>query len=251
MKPRLPWLAAFLGRTAYAEALALQRRLAAGRASGALGRDVVLFLEHPPVYTTGRRGGRECLLVPEETIAARGIPVVEIERGGFITYHGPGQAVVYPILHLPQNGLGVAELVFGLEEAMIRTAAAWGVSAGRDARNRGCWVGGKKIGSIGLAVRRGVSFHGLAFNATVDLEPFAWIAPCGLSGVGVTSLARESSLPVELPSVERALQGFLGEVFGRSWERISRQELESELDACPTPDPKAAGGPLPAASPSG
>jgi len=124
MKPRLPWLAAFLGRTAYAEALALQRRLAAGRASGALGRDVVLFLEHPPVYTTGRRGGRECLLVPEETIAARGIPVVEIERGGFITYHGPGQAVVYPILHLPQNGLGVAELVFGLEEAMIRTAAA-------------------------------------------------------------------------------------------------------------------------------
>ncbi|MEJ5359297.1 MAG: lipoyl(octanoyl) transferase LipB [Desulfobacterales bacterium] len=247
-----PWRVAHLGRVAYGEALALQRRLVAARAAGALGRDVVLFVEHPPVFTTGRRGGRECLLVPEETIAARGIALVAVERGGFITYHGPGQAVVYPILHLPQNGLGVAELVSGLEEAMIRTAAAWGVAAGRDARNRGCWVGGKKIGSIGLAVRRGVSFHGLAFNVDLDLEPFSWIDPCGLAGVGVTSLARESPRPVSLPAVERALERFLGEIFGRSWERVSRGDFEKELVAWETAwEPRGGAPPPPAPSPPG
>ncbi len=245
MKPSVPWRAVRLGRMAYDEALALQRRIVAARAAGALRRDIVLFVEHPPVFTVGRRGGRECLLVPEETIAGRGIAIVPVERGGFITYHGPGQAVVYPILHLPQNGLGVAELVSGLEEAMIRTAADWGVAAGRDPRNRGCWVGGKKIGSLGLAVRRGVSFHGLAFNVNIDLEPFSWIEPCGLAGVGVTSLARECSRPVSLPAVERALARFLAEMFGRSWEALSREDLVSELVACETAEKSRGNAPPP------
>jgi lipoate-protein ligase B len=187
------WLLVELPLTDYIEALNLQRDLVAAKARGELHDDLVLSLQHSPVFTIGRRGGREHLKVTEDFLKRSGIPVIEVERGGNITFHGPGQLVVYPIINLEAAGIRVDEYVHRLEEAMIRTAAAWGISAGRNRLNKGAWVGMNKLGSIGITIRHEVSFHGLAFNVNNSLEPFSWINPCGLEGIGVTSIERELS----------------------------------------------------------
>ncbi|MBI5118575.1 lipoyl(octanoyl) transferase LipB [Candidatus Poribacteria bacterium] len=199
--------------TDYVEAWNLQRALVAAKARGELHDDLVLSLQHSPVFTIGRRGGREHLKVTEDFLKRSGIPVIEVERGGNITFHGPGQLVVYPIIDLEAAGIRVDEYVCRLEEAMIRTAAAWGISAGRNPLNKGVWVGGNKLGSIGLTIRHGVSFHGLAFNVNVRLDPFSWINPCGLDGVGVTSLERELSREVSLTAARERLMSHIEEVF--------------------------------------
>jgi lipoate-protein ligase B len=208
------WYIAELGRVPYAAAWSLQTRLVAARAEGRLDRDLVLLLEHPPVFTLGKRGGRDHLLVPEARLEQSGIPLLQVERGGDITYHGPGQLVIYPILRLQEARLGVVDLVDRIEEVMIRTCAAWGIRAGRNPLNRGVWVGLKKIGAVGIAVRRGVSFHGMALNVDPDLAPFAWIQPCGLSGVGVTSIRAEAEGEVSLPAAARTAALHLEELFG-------------------------------------
>jgi lipoate-protein ligase B len=219
------WYAVHLGVVPYPDAWDLQLRLVAARSQGRLSENVLLFLEHPPVFTLGRRGGRDHLLVSEDWLAQSGVPIVQVERGGDITYHGPGQLVAYPIVHLPSSGLGVVELVDRLEEVMIRTCAAWGVSAGRDGLNRGAWVGMKKIGSLGIAVRRGVSFHGLALNVNLDLKPFEWIQPCGLEGVGVTSIQAESGHPVGITDVKRVMQAHIETVFQAELTAVDRSGL--------------------------
>jgi lipoate-protein ligase B len=219
------WHAVDLGLIPYPDARDLQLRLVAARSEGRLADNVLLLLEHPPVFTLGRRGGRENLRVSEAWLARSGISIVPVERGGNITYHGPGQLVVYPIVHLPSAGLGVVDLVDRMEEAMIRTCAVWRVSAGRNELNRGTWVGLKKIGSIGIAVRRGVSFHGLALNVNLDLTPFGWIQPCGLEGVGVTSIQAEAGNPVDMADVKAAVQVHLEEVFQIGLQPSARQAL--------------------------
>lgn len=207
------WLCLDLGLLDYGKAWRLQEQLVAARQSHALERDVFLLLEHPSVFTLGRKGGRENLTVSESFLEESGIPVFHVERGGNITFHGPGQLVGYGIVHLPSAGLLVVDYVTRLEEVMIRTAARWGVPAARNPLNRGVWVGSSKLGNVGIAVRRGVSFHGFAFNANVSLEPFGWIHPCGLKGVGVTSLAHEVGCPVPLPEVRHALRQSIEDVF--------------------------------------
>ena len=122
-----------------------------------------------------------------------------------ITYHGPGQLVAYPIFNLKRAGLGVAQFVSQLEQVMIDTAARWNVTARRDSKNRGVWVGGQKLGSIGISVRRGISFHGLALNINTDLEPFTWINPCGLAGVSMTSVAQQLGQPISMADLGKAL----------------------------------------------
>jgi lipoate-protein ligase B len=211
---RRSWHAADLGRVPYAEAWDLQLRLVEARCSGKLDHDTVLFLEHPAVFTLGKRGGREGLLVSEEVLTRSGIDIVKVERGGVITYHGPGQLVAYPIIHLEKAGLAVVDMVDRLEAAMIRTCGAWGIGAERNPRNRGVWVGPKKIGSIGLAVRRGVSFHGMALNVTMDLTHFRWIQPCGLAGVGMTSMHLEIEEEITLADVRSVLAESMEAVFG-------------------------------------
>jgi lipoate-protein ligase B len=208
------WQLVDLGLISYKEAWDLQVRLVAARASGSLPNDVVLVLEHPAVFTLGKRGGRENLLVPEETLTRHGIPIVQVERGGNITYHAPGQLVLYPIIHLERAGIKVVDLVDGLEDVMIRTCAEWGIQAGRNPLNRGVWVGLKKIGAIGIAVRRGVSFHGMALNVAIDLAPFCWIQPCGLQGVGVTSMRAEAGQDIGTTQVRRLLAQHMQAVFG-------------------------------------
>ncbi len=204
-KPRV-LRARWLGRIAYREALALQQALAAARATGRLDEDQLLLLEHDAVLTLGRNARDEHVLASPAQLAARGIQVVRVERGGEVTYHGPGQLVAYPIVTLAAPGaepagtrvrsLGVRGYVEALEGAMADTCAEAGVIAGPRAGHPGCWVDAagplpRKIGALGIRVARGVTFHGIALNVTTNLVDFELIDPCGLPGLRSTSLARE------------------------------------------------------------
>jgi lipoate-protein ligase B len=216
-------------RMDYRAALDLQHRIVAARLDGRLDQDLLLLLTHPPVFTLGRRGGRENLLISSEDLRRRRIEVIQVERGGNITYHGPGQLVAYVIVDLRNASLTVEEFVSGLETAMVRTAAQWQIKAVGDARNRGVWVGKAKLGSIGLTVRRGVTFHGLALNVDLDLTPFAWINPCGLQGIRMTSMARERGEPIAVAAVQKALQAHFGAVFRMAMEPLAQSALETIL----------------------
>ncbi len=180
-----------LGLLDYQKALDLQQQYVEQKKAKTLETDVVLMLEHPAVFTLGKRGGRENLVVSEDFLKEQGVPVVQTGRGGNITFHAPGQLVVYPIMDLGRSGMGVADFVHLLEEIMIKMAGDVGVSAQRSAANHGIWVENRKLGSIGLSITRGISFHGLALNANLDLTPFSWVNPCGLAGVSMTSLENE------------------------------------------------------------
>jgi lipoyl(octanoyl) transferase len=206
-----PIAASWLGRIDYHEALALQKRLVSERADGAIG-DRLLLLEHPAVLTLGRTADPAHIRATPEMLAARGIEVVGVERGGEVTYHGPGQLVAYPILALTPRGLLVRPLVRALEGALIATCAANGVDAARRDGHPGCWIDPegpepRKIGALGLRIERGVSYHGIALNVTVDLADFDLIDPCGMPGVASTSIAAERGEPASPPttaSVEHA-----------------------------------------------
>jgi len=180
-----------LGIVDYPEAFNLQKRIVSGKVDGDVNRDFILILEHPAVFTLGKRGGRENLRVSSDFLESRQIRVIQTQRGGNITYHGLGQVILYPIIKLEKAGFGVSDFVHCLEEVMIRTCSDVGVKAQRNDRNHGIWVDNQKIGSIGLSIKRKVSFHGLALNVNLDLEPFSWIHPCGMQGVAMTSIARE------------------------------------------------------------
>ncbi len=220
------WLCLELETIDYTEALDLQHRLVAARKTGILSKDVLIILEHQPVFTLGRRGGRENLRVSETFLQKSGVDVVQTERGGNITYHGPGQLVVYLISNLESVRLGVHDFVERLETVMIRTADQWGVSANRDDANRGAWVGRRKMGSVGIALRKGVSFHGLALNVNLSMDPFSWINPCGLENVGMTSLEQETDKPVSMPAVRHVLKQQFERAFDASLDAIDRESLE-------------------------
>jgi len=207
----MPISASWLGRVEYREALALQKRLAAERAEGRIG-DQLLLLEHPAVLTLGRTSDPTHIRSEPAVLAARGIEVVRVERGGEVTYHGPGQLVAYPIIALSSRGLMVRPLVRALEAALVATCAAHGAAAARRDGHPGCWcdAGGadpRKIGALGLRIERGVSYHGIALNVTVDLADFELIDPCGMPGVTSTSIAHELGnldAPPTTGSVHRA-----------------------------------------------
>jgi lipoate-protein ligase B len=211
------WIRKDLAVTDYGEALELQYQLAKEvRAEGKAG--VVLFLEHAPVFTLGKRGGRENLTVSADFLKSRGVSIFKTERGGNITYHGPGQLVVYPIINLKFTGLGVADYVSRLEEVMLRTAADWNIPAARNAKNRGIWIGNNKLGSIGIAVKRGIALHGLALNVTTDMTPFGWINPCGMTHVGMISMAMACTGEIAVAQVREALAVHMAAVFNIQWK---------------------------------
>lgn len=164
--------------------------------------DQIWFLEHPPVFTLGLNGSMEHLLAPGD------IPVVNIDRGGQVTYHGPGQLVVYPLIDLRRQGLGVRGLVSALENSVIGVAADYGISAQARPDAPGVYVDGRKLASLGLRIRRGCSYHGLAFNIGMDLEPFARINPCGFKDLSVTQLS-ELGGPADVDEVAGQLEGHL------------------------------------------
>ncbi|MGE0086646.1 MAG: lipoyl(octanoyl) transferase LipB [Desulfococcaceae bacterium] len=199
--------------TPYEKALDMQRKIVEAKKEKHLKNDAVLVLEHPPVFTLGRNRGRENLTVSEEFLAEKGVQIFQTERGGNITFHGPGQLVVYPILDMNAGRLGIREYVEGLEEIMTKTVREWGISANGDAKNRGLWIGNRKLGSIGVAVKHGICFHGLALNVNMDLHPFTWINPCGLCNIQMSSMEKESGKKISLADVREVLKkhmsGFL------------------------------------------
>lgn len=211
--------ASWLGRVDYEVAWAMQRDLALRRARGDV-QDTLLLLEHPPVYTTGRRSlsdGR--LLVPREALGA---PLLTVDRGGDITFHGPGQLVAYPIVGLGARPRGVQAYVRNLEETVIRTVATYGITSGREDGLTGVWAGGEKIAAIGVRVSRPggagggwVASHGLALNVSVDLDWFRCILPCGIADRGVTSIERLTGSAPPLEDVAERLASEFASVFNR------------------------------------
>ena len=180
-----------LGLLKYQRALDLQIQTLQSKINKTILEDRILFVEHPSVFTLGKRGGEENLGVSKKFLRLKNIDLVQTDRGGNITYHGPGQAVMYPIVDLEKNKIGVKDFVHGLEEIMKQTAMDFNIDAHRSERNHGIWVKNSKIGSIGISIKRGISFHGLAMNINPDLEPFSWINPCGLANVSITSIEKE------------------------------------------------------------
>ncbi len=207
----------------YNEALNLQRRILAEKIDRDF-PDTLLLLEHPPVITVGRRGKMENILVPQEILQREGIEVTHVERGGDVTYHGPGQIVGYPIFSLENYGKDIPRFVSLIEEVIIRVCLDLGIEAGRNPINRGVWVGQKKIASIGLAIRRWISFHGFAFNGASNITHFRLINPCGLSGVEMTSVEEINGEPVD-PNIlrERILHHF-EEVFSIDFRAVDVTE---------------------------
>ena len=207
----------YLGRVAYEEALRLQAELVELRYEGRI-ENILLLLEHPPVLTLGRNANRANVLASDDLLAARGVTLHEINRGGDVTYHGPGQLIGYPIFdlrtlrHANGNRMGPVDFVRHMEEALIRLCGVYGVRAGRIAGLTGVWCGvsdpqvsskeTKKIGAIGIHVSRGITSHGFAFNVTTQLEDFRLINPCGITDRPVTSLEREVASPDLVPALE-------------------------------------------------
>src|SRR5256884_3497512 len=209
-----------LGRKPYREVWDLQKALVNRRAEDRI-PDGLILVEHDPVATLGRRGKREDVLDPK-------LEVIEVERGGEATYHGPGQLVGYPILKLPDR-LEVKRLVTDLEELLLRTCADFGIDATRTGPERGVWIGSKKIASIGLAVRQGVTFHGFALNVTTDLREFLKIRPCGHDGGIMTSMQQSLGHPLDLEDVKASVIAHFQAVFGVTFRRVNLSELLPEL----------------------
>ncbi|MBS1844991.1 MAG: lipoyl(octanoyl) transferase LipB [Actinobacteria bacterium] len=227
------------GTIRYREAWDLQLALAERRAVGSI-PDALLLLEHPPVYTRGRRTTAAELPMGDEWYETQGIEVLDTDRGGLVTYHGPGQLVAYPILDLTPMGGDVHEYVRGLERAMIGALATHGVGAQTIEGLTGVWTDGpppapglagaaEKIGSIGVHVSKGITTHGLAVNVDNDLQPFEWVIPCGIQGVAMTSIAKEGGREANVPAFAATVGRHLGEVFGRDARPASLAEaLEGE-----------------------
>jgi len=191
----------------------LQQQLHARRVAGEI-PDTLLLLEHRPVYTLGTSASADHVLLNEATLASRGIDLVRTSRGGDVTYHGPGQLVGYPIVHLGERGLKVLEYLTALEEILIRAAAHYGVAAGRDSRNRGVWVADRKLAALGIRVSRQVTMHGFALNVNTQLGDYAGIVACGLQGVGVTSLRQLSGAVLDLADVKGVVTETFADVLG-------------------------------------
>jgi lipoyl(octanoyl) transferase len=201
-----------LGRIEYDEARALQRGLVDARAAGEI-PDTLLLLEHPPVITLGRSGGADHLLGTRAELAGRGVALVESDRGGDITFHGPGQIVGYAIVDLAPRGRDLHRYLRDLESVLIRALAEFDIRAGRTAGLTGVWAGNAKVAAIGIRVSRWIAHHGFALNVDTDLSYFDLIVPCGIADRRVTSMEELLGRPVDRAEVEDALERAFGELF--------------------------------------
>jgi lipoate-protein ligase B len=211
-------LAGYLGLVPYGLALRLQQALLSTRAEGLI-PDVLLLLQHQPVFTLGRFRGKEDIVVPQERLASEGIAVFPTSRGGSVTYHGPGQLIGYPVLNLRDKGLGVRRYIWSLEEVIIRLLHTTGIQGHRAPDHRGVWVGDKKICSVGVNVSRGISTHGFALNVSNDLHRFQYIRPCGLASEVMTSISELSGRSAEVETVLSDAIRCFSEVFGLGCKR--------------------------------
>ncbi len=213
-----------LGLVDYQKAWDLQHQLWSKRVEEAL-PDVVLILEHPHVITLGRRGNRSHLIASSEVLEAMKIPIFHVERGGDVTYHGPGQVVVYPILNLKEYGYRVVRYVGQLEEVVLRVLRDFGIEGRRNSLNRGVWVNEEKIASVGVAIKRRVSLHGIALNYETDLKYFDLMNACGLEGKKVTSMAKVLGMGISRARLLERVVFHFKEIFERNWEEKSLEEI--------------------------
>ncbi len=214
-----------LGLRSYAEALAFQREAAAARIDRRLARDVLLLVEHPPVITLGRSTKAGNLLATSEQLRARGVELFEVERGGDVTFHGPGQLVGYPIVDLTEHTQDLHWYLRQVEEVVIRAVAPFGIAAERNPGKTGVWTRGRKLASIGVHARQWVTWHGFALNVTTDLSYFDLMVPCGIADVTMTSVEREllgnasgtclAPTPTLAEDVRQATVAAFAEVFAR------------------------------------
>jgi lipoate-protein ligase B len=227
------------GTLPYKDAWEVQLRLAERRAEGAI-PDVLMLLQHSPVYTRGRRAKPEELPMGEAWYEAQGIEIIDTDRGGLVTYHGPGQLVAYPIVDLAPLGGDVHEYVRGLERVMIGSLAEHGVGAKTIEGLTGVWTEGpppgpgldgaaKKIGSIGIHVSKGITTHGLAVNVNNDLQPFEWVVPCGIQGVAMTSIAREGGTEASVAAYGATVARQFGAEFGREARTVGLDDVGLEV----------------------
>jgi lipoyl(octanoyl) transferase len=227
-----------LGLIGYAEAFALQKRVVEARKAGAI-EDVLLLCEHPHVITLGRNGKREHLLTSDQVLQQKGVEFHATNRGGDITYHGPGQIVGYPILNLGAIRRDVVWYVRMLEEVMIRATAGLGITAGRVAGKTGIWVHAgdleEKLAAIGVHISRWVTSHGFAYNVSTDLRHFDLIVPCGIADRKATSLEKLLGRSVQSREVLPLLTRHFGEVFGLEMKQASRQQLLEKLESFEQP----------------
>lgn len=228
-----------LGLRSYAEALAFQRSLAAARIAKRVPLDVLVLVEHPPVITLGRSTKAGNLLASSEALSARGVELFEVERGGDVTFHGPGQLVGYPIVDLTEHKQDLHWYLRQVEEVMIRGVAPFGVVADRNPGKTGVWTRDRKLASIGVHARQWVTWHGFALNVTTDLSYFDLMVPCGIADVTMTSVERElldqadgaclAPSPALGEDVRDAIVRAFGYVFDRSARQTSVAELEPAL----------------------
>lgn len=230
-----------LGLRSYAEALSFQREMAAKRISKDILQDVLLLVEHPPVVTLGRSTKQENLLFTPELLTARGVELFDVERGGDVTFHGPGQLVGYPIVDLTEHKQDLHWYLRQIEEVLIRAVAPFGITAGRVEKKTGIWTNERKLASIGVHARQWVTWHGFALNVTTDLSYFDLMVPCGLPGVDMTSVEREllersesglclAPSPALNDDVRESTVRAFGEVFERTPRSISDDVLRHLLD---------------------
>jgi lipoate-protein ligase B len=223
-----------LGLVPYLPASEWQHRLVQARKAGAI-PDVLLLCEHPHVITLGRNGQRDNLRVNDRLLAQQDVEFHPTDRGGDITYHGPGQIVGYPILDLTDHRRDIRWYVEQLEEVMIRAAADFGVAAKRDAAHRGVWVstpaGDEKLAALGVHLSRWITSHGFAFNVSTDLRYFDWIVPCGITGCRATSLEKLLGHAVRSDEVKPRLVAHFAEVFGSELKAVTVEELTRALPA--------------------
>ena len=219
------WVAK-LGSVSYGDARELQKRLEAARQARAI-PDVLLLLEHPPTYTKGRRSTPDELPMGEDWYRMQGIEVSETDRGGRVTYHGPGQLVVYPIVSLRPYGDDVHEYVGRMERLIIDSLGERGVEAACIEGETGVWAGERKIGSIGVHVNRGVTTHGFAINVNNDLQPFEWIVPCGIESCRMTSVSRELGAEQDMDAFTDTIAVTFAEIYEREpvWAEAGELEL--------------------------
>lgn len=213
----------------YQEALKMQKRLLQLRQAGKI-QDILLLLEHPPVITLGKRGKDTNILMPEDLLKSKGIKIYRIDRGGDVTYHGPGQIVGYPIMDLKNHGKDIRKFVRNIEEVFIRLLKEeYNITAGRDPEHTGVWVGEEKITAIGLSIKRWVSMHGFAFNVNTNLDHFNLINPCGIIDKGVTSLEKIVGHPLNMDKVIDQVIKYFSRVFGVEVQ-ISKEALKNNYD---------------------
>jgi lipoyl(octanoyl) transferase len=217
-----------LGLRDYAEALSFQRDLAAARLAGRVGHDVLVLVEHPPVITLGRSSKAAHLLASPEALAARGVALYEVERGGDVTFHGPGQLVGYPVIDLTGHKQDLHWYLRQMEEVLIQAVGTLGLQAERNPGKTGVWTGGRKLASIGVHARQWVTWHGFALNVTTDLHYFDLMVPCGIADVEMTSVAAElpDAAPDALTATTRtAVIDAFGSLFSRTPHRVAQIDL--------------------------